>query len=65
MYGKDASMINGGTKKGEKLESIHRRSPLGHLARAEDVAHAVSYLLSGQACNVTGTSLTVDAGSTA
>jgi 3-oxoacyl-[acyl-carrier protein] reductase len=50
---------------GEKLESIRRRSPLGHLARAEDVAHSVSYLLSEQACNVTGTTLTIDAGSTA
>ena len=65
MYGKDASMINGGTIKGEKFESIRRRSPLGHLARAEDVAHLASYLLSAQACNVTGTTPTVYAGSTA
>lgn len=50
---------------GEKLESIRRRSPLGHLAKAEDVAHAVTYLLSEKAANVTGSTITVDAGSTA
>lgn len=50
---------------GDKLESIKRRSPLGHLAKAEDVAHAVTYLLSEKAANVTGTTITVDAGSTA
>ncbi len=49
----------------EKLASIRRRSPLGHLAEPVDVAHAVSYLLSDAAVNVTGTTLTVDAGSTA
>jgi 3-oxoacyl-[acyl-carrier protein] reductase len=51
--------------KGEKLESIKRRSPLGRLAKAEDAANAVSYLLSDKASNVTGTTITVDAGSTA
>jgi 3-oxoacyl-[acyl-carrier protein] reductase len=51
--------------KGEKLESIRRRSPLGHLAAVEDVAGAVAYLLSPDAACVTGTTLTVDAGSTA
>lgn len=50
---------------GEKLESIRRRSPLGHLAKAEDVAHAITYLLSEKAANVTGSTITVDAGSTA
>lgn len=50
---------------GEKLESIKRRSPLGHLAKAEDVAHAVTYLLSDKASNITGSTITVDAGSTA
>ena len=52
-------------KLGEKLESIKRRSCLGYLTRAEDVAHAVSYLLSEEASNLTGTTITVDAGSTA
>lgn len=50
---------------GEKLESIKRRSPLGHLANVEDVAGTVSYLLSADAKNITGTTITVDAGSTA
>lgn len=50
---------------GEKLKSIERRSPLGHLATVEDVAGTVSYLLSEDAKNITGTTITVDAGSTA
>ena len=50
---------------GDKLESIKRRSPLRQLASTEDVANAVSYLLSKGATNVTGTTITVDAGSTA
>lgn len=50
---------------GEKLQSIKRRSPLGHLACVEDVAGTVSYLLSDDAKNITGTTITVDAGSTA
>lgn len=50
---------------GEKLESIKRRSPMGHLATADDVAHAITYLLSQKAANVTGSTITIDAGSTA
>lgn len=50
---------------GDKLQSIRRRSPLGQLAKAEDVAQAVSYLLSDKAASVTGSTMTVDAGSTA
>lgn len=50
---------------GEKLESIKRRSPLGELASPKDAAAAVAYLLSSDAEMVTGTILTVDAGSTA
>jgi len=50
---------------GEKLESIKRRSPMGELASVEDVAGAVSFLLSVDAKNITGTTITVDAGSTA
>lgn len=49
---------------GEKLQSIKRRSPLGHLATVEDVAGSVVYLLSDDAKNITGTTITVDAGST-
>jgi len=51
--------------KGEKLESIKRRSPLGRLATVEDVAEAVGFLLSDKAKNITGITITVDAGSTA
>ena len=49
----------------EKLESIKRRSPLGRLATPDDAAAAVLYLLSEQAAAVTGTVITVDAGTTA
>lgn len=50
---------------GDKLDSIKRRSPLGRLATPDDAAGAVLYLLSEQASAVTGTTITVDAGSTA
>ena len=50
---------------GEKLEAIKRRSPLGRLATVEDAASAVLYLLGPQGTAVTGTTVTVDAGSTA
>jgi 3-oxoacyl-[acyl-carrier protein] reductase len=48
----------------EKLESIRRRAPLG-LPRPEQVAAAVSYLLTPEAGTITGTVLTVDGGSSA
>ncbi len=48
----------------KKLAAISRRSPMGKLVGVEDVAHAVTYLLSENAALVTGTNLTVDAGST-
>jgi 3-oxoacyl-[acyl-carrier protein] reductase len=50
---------------GEKLLSIKRRSPLGFLASPQDVAYSVQHLLSENARSITGTILTVDAGSTA
>jgi len=46
-------------------ERIVRRSALRRLVEAEDVAGAVEYLLSEKARNITGTTLTVDAGNTA
>ncbi len=49
---------------GSKLESIRRRAPLG-LPKPEQVAGAVSYLLSDSASAVTGTVVTVDGGATA
>jgi 3-oxoacyl-[acyl-carrier protein] reductase len=50
---------------GEPLEKITRRSALRRLAEVEDVAAAVEFLLSDRAKNITGTTLTVDAGNTA
>jgi 3-oxoacyl-[acyl-carrier protein] reductase len=44
---------------------ILRRSPLHRLADIDDVANAVEFLLGDKAKNITGTVLTVDAGSTA
>ncbi|WP_235398986.1 SDR family oxidoreductase [Sphingomonas sp. SRS2] len=49
---------------GDKLRSIMRRSPLRRLATPEDVEGAVAYLLGPDGGAVTGTILTVDAGST-
>ena len=49
----------------EQREQIARRGALRRLATVEDVAGAVAYLMSEAARNVTGTVLTVDAGSTA
>jgi 3-oxoacyl-[acyl-carrier protein] reductase len=46
-------------------DKIARRSALRRLVDVDDVAHAVSYLMSDGARNVTGTVLTVDAGNTA
>jgi 3-oxoacyl-[acyl-carrier protein] reductase len=49
----------------DQRAQIERRSALKRLAEAGDVAHAVEYLLSDKARNITGTVLTVDAGATA
>jgi 3-oxoacyl-[acyl-carrier protein] reductase len=58
------------TRMTDALEGAHRaqivrRSPLSRLAEPEDVAEAVCFLMTEAARNVTGTVLTVDAGSTA
>ena len=50
---------------GEQKQQVARRSALRRLAEVDDVANAVEYLLSPKAKNITGTVLTVDAGSTA
>ncbi len=50
---------------GQQLERIARRSALRRLAKVDDVADTVEFLLSEKAKNITGTVLTVDAGSTA
>jgi 3-oxoacyl-[acyl-carrier protein] reductase len=46
-------------------DRIVRRSPLRRLVEAEDVANAVAFLLDDASRHITGTVLTVDAGSTA
>jgi 3-oxoacyl-[acyl-carrier protein] reductase len=53
------------TLKDEHRDQIVRRSALRRLVDTEDVANAVEFLLSDRAKNITGTVLTVDAGSTA
>jgi 3-oxoacyl-[acyl-carrier protein] reductase len=59
----DTSMTEG-LDDGQR-EQIARRSPLHRLAEIADVAEAVAFLMSEAARNITGTVLTVDAGSTA
>lgn len=49
----------------DKLLAIKRRSPLGKLATVESVADSVSFLLGSGGDMINGTTLTVDAGSTA
>lgn len=49
----------------EQRQQIMRRSALRRLVGADDVAAAVAFLFSEQAKNITGTTLTVDAGNTA
>jgi 3-oxoacyl-[acyl-carrier protein] reductase len=51
--------------KDEQKDKIAARSALKRLADVDDVAGAVSYLMSDAARNVTGTVMTVDAGNTA
>jgi 3-oxoacyl-[acyl-carrier protein] reductase len=48
----------------EQKQRIVRRTPLGRLARAEDVAAAVYFLASEQAAFITGQTLVVDGGMT-
>src|SRR5579863_2834516 len=50
---------------GARREQILRRSPLHRLVDIDDIADAVEFLFSDKAKNITGTVLTVDAGSTA
>jgi 3-oxoacyl-[acyl-carrier protein] reductase len=59
----DTDMTRGLT--GEQRERIVRRSALRRLADIDDVANAVEFLLGDKAKNITGTVMTVDAGSTA
>jgi 3-oxoacyl-[acyl-carrier protein] reductase len=59
----DTEMTEGLTA--EERARIQRRSALRRLAEPADVAGAVEFLLSESARNITGTTLTVDAGNTA
>ncbi|MGD0296388.1 MAG: SDR family oxidoreductase [Bryobacteraceae bacterium] len=59
----DTEMTKGLT--GEHREKIVRRSALRRLAEIGDVADAVEFLLGSKSKSITGTVLTVDAGSTA
>jgi len=54
-----------GSMTDEQRGKIAGRSALRRLAEVEDVANAVSYLMSDAARNITGTTITVDAGNTA
>jgi 3-oxoacyl-[acyl-carrier protein] reductase len=49
----------------QERAQVVRRSALRRLAGVEDIANAVEFLLGDKARNITGTVLTVDAGSTA
>jgi 3-oxoacyl-[acyl-carrier protein] reductase len=59
----DTDMTHGLT--GAQRDQVVRRSALRRLADIEDVANAVEFLVGDKAKNITGTVLTVDAGSTA
>jgi 3-oxoacyl-[acyl-carrier protein] reductase len=48
-----------------QLEKIRRRSPSGRFPLASEIAAAVGFLISDDAAAITGTTVTVDAGSTA
>ncbi|WP_260674170.1 SDR family NAD(P)-dependent oxidoreductase [Comamonas aquatica] len=48
-----------------QLEQIQRRSALRRLAKTDEVASAVQYLISEKASAITGTIITIDAGNTA
>lgn len=50
---------------GANLDRIKSRSALGRFAEVDEVAASVAYLLSDAAAGVTGTTITVDGGSTA
>lgn len=59
----DTNMTEG--MKDEQRQQIVRRSALKRMVDIEDVANAVEFLLSDRSKSITGTVLTVDAGSTA
>jgi 3-oxoacyl-[acyl-carrier protein] reductase len=50
---------------GERRKEVARRNALRRFPDVEDVADAIEFLLGSKAKNITGTVLTVDAGTTA
>jgi 3-oxoacyl-[acyl-carrier protein] reductase len=54
-----------GELSGQHRDKIARRSALRRMAEVDDVANAIEFLLSDKARNITGTTITVDAGNTA
>jgi 3-oxoacyl-[acyl-carrier protein] reductase len=58
----DTEMTSG--LNGHQRERVVRRSALRRLADIDDIANAVEFLFDDKARNITGTVLTVDAGST-
>jgi 3-oxoacyl-[acyl-carrier protein] reductase len=54
-----------GSMDATKREKIIRRSPLKRFAKVDEVASAISYLLSDAAAGMTGTVMTIDAGNSA
>lgn len=58
----DSDMVKGMTD--ADRSRIMRRTPLGRLAKVEDIANAIHFLASEQAAFVTGQTLTVDGGLT-
>jgi 3-oxoacyl-[acyl-carrier protein] reductase len=59
----ETDMTNG--LEGERRKEVARRSALRRFPDVEDVADAIEFLLGAKSKNITGTVLTVDAGSTA
>jgi len=49
----------------EQRDQITRRSPMGRLAEVDDIANAVEFLMGKNGRNITGMTLTIDAGATA
>ena len=57
------SMTDNAIKEGIlDLEAILRRTPLGHLGKADDIAKAAVFLVSDDASYITGVTLPVDGG---